>query len=359
MPYADFVHLRVHSAYSLSEGAIKIPQLIALCREHAMPAVAVTDTGNLFGALEFAMAAAREGVQPLIGCQLYVARPGSETGVGAATPEGVRKRLDQLVLLVQDEAGYRNLLMLVSKAYLETEPGARPHVAVEDVEAYSAGLIALTGGPEGAVGAMLADGQMEAAEAMLGRLEEAFPGRLYVELMRHGLSVEERIEGDLIDLAYARDLPLVATNDCYFVDEKMYEAHDALLCIAEGAHIADEKRRRLTPQHGFRSPAEMRKLFADLPEAVDNTLTIARRCAFMPERRPEILPAFPTEGERTEADQLRAEAEEGLRKRLEILEVSGDEVRPYWDRLEFELRVIIEMGFPGYFLIVADFIQWA
>jgi DNA polymerase-3 subunit alpha len=349
----------VHSAYSLSEGAIKIPQLIALCREHAMPAVAVTDTGNLFGALEFAMAAAKEGVQPVIGCQLYVARPGSETGIGAATPEGVRKRLDQLVLLVQDEAGYRNLLMLVSKAYLETEPGARPHVEVEDVEAYSGGLIALTGGPEGAVGAMLADGQMEAAEAMLERLEEAFPGRLYIELMRHGLAVEERIEGDLVDLAYAHDLPLVATNDCYFVDEKMYEAHDALLCIAEGAHIADEKRRRLTPQHGFRSPAEMRKLFADLPEAVDNTLTIARRCAFMPERRPEILPAFPTEGDRTEADQLRTEAEEGLCNRLEMLKVSGDEARPYWDRLEFELRVIIEMGFPGYFLIVADFIQWA
>jgi DNA polymerase-3 subunit alpha len=356
MSHADFVHLRVHSAYSLSEGAIKIPQLLALCREHGMPAVAVTDTGNLFGALEFSLAAAKEGVQPVIGCQLNVARLGSETGVAAA--EGHRRRLDQLVLLAQDEDGYRNLLKLVSKSYLETEPGSRPHVQVEDVEAHSGGLIALTGGPEGAVGALLAEGQMEAAGAMLERLMAAFPGRLYVELMRHGLSVEERIEGDLVDFAYAHDLPLVATNDCYFAGEDMYEAHDALLCIAEGAHIADDKRRRLTARHGFRTPAEMRALFADLPEAVDNTLVIARRCAFMPERRKEILPAFPTEGERTEAEQLRAEAEEGLSNRLKIQEITGDEAKPYWERLEFELGVIIQMEFPGYFLIVADFIQW-
>ena len=358
MSHSDFIHLRVHSAYSLSEGAIKIPELIELCRRDSMPAVAVTDTANMFGALEFAMAAAAAGVQPIVGCQLAVLRPGGANG-GASAGTEHRVPRDNLVLLVQNECGYRNLIHLVSRSYLEPEAGAGAHVTVEDVERHSDGLIALTGGPDGAVGGLLADGQADAAADMLKRLADAFPGRLYIELMRHNRDEERRIEGDLIDLAYQHDLPLVATNDCYFADPGMFEAHDALLCIAGGNYVSETERRRLTPEHCFRSAAEMRALFADLPEAVDNTIVVAQRCAYMPERRDEILPAFPIETGTSEEQALRAEAEAGLQARLVQYGIEGEAVKPYHDRLEYELDVINEMGFPGYFLIVADFIQWA
>jgi DNA polymerase-3 subunit alpha len=359
MTHSNFVHLRVHSAYSLSEGAIKIPELVELCVAESMPAVAVTDTANMFGALEFALAAAEGGVQPIIGCQLAVQRPGGKDGANGHAGAEQRAPLDILVLLVQNEAGYRNLIGLVSRCYLETEAGEGVHVSLADVEAHADGLIALTGGPDGAVGRLLADGQAEAAEAMLVRLADAFPGRLYVELMRHRLDEESTIEGDLVDLAFRHDVPLVATNDCYFSRPDMFEAHDALLCIAAGAHVTETDRRRLTPDHRFRSAAEMRALFADLPEAVDNTLVVARRCAYMPQPRDGILPAFPTPDGMSEEATLRAEAEAGLQARLKRHGIGEAAAKPYRDRLEYELGVISEMGYPGYFLIVADFIQWA
>ena len=369
MAHADFVHLRVHSAYSLSEGAIKIEEIVALCGREGMPAVAVTDTCNLFGALEFAIAAAGKGVQPIIGCQLAVRRPddAGQGAKGAGLNGGSLRDPDLLVLLVQNERGYRNLLKLASKAYLETELGEAPQVSLDEVEQHAEGLIALTGGPEGAVGRLLSEGQIPAAEVMLDRLAILFPSRLYVELMRHGLEVEQRIENNLLDLAYARDLPLVATNDAYFADEDMYEAHDALLCIAQRTTIAETDRRRLTPQHRFRDAAEMRAAFSDLPEAIDNTLVIARRCAYAPEPRDPILPAYPAPQGFTEAEALRDQAEEGLAARLEahVFQPEMDEparlevAKPYRDRLEYELGVIIDMGYPGYFLIVADFIKWA
>jgi len=370
MPHADFVHLRVHTPYSLSEGAIKIADLVKLCVGEAMPAVAVTDTNNLFGALEFAMAAVAEGVQPIVGCQLAVApmetdaaAPGN--GRMGARP-GRRGRRDFLVLLVQDEEGYRNLMALVSKAFLESEAGD-PHVSFRDVALHASGLIALTAGASGALGRLLADGQVQKASGALQQLREAFPGRLYIELTRHGEEIERRIEDDLIDFAMTHDLPLVATNEAYFADASMHEAHDALLCIAEGTHVAEQERRRLTVDHRFRSADEMRALFADLPEALDNTLAIARRCAFMPEPREPILPRFETSRGDDEAEALAAAAQAGLEARLQASvyeEGATDEqreeaARPYRERLEFELRTIIEMGYPGYFLIVADFIQWA
>ncbi|HZF33073.1 MAG TPA: DNA polymerase III subunit alpha, partial [Candidatus Angelobacter sp.] len=367
MPHADFVHLRVHSAYSLSEGAIKLKQLVALCKAQAMPAVAVTDTGNLFGALEFALAARDAGLQPIIGCQLGIAREEQGGGLNGGNRVGHKPPPDQLVLLAQSEAGYRNLLKLSSRAYLEGEPGEAPQLPFAALDGHSDGLIALTGGAAGAVGRFLGDGQDDAAEATLQRLKSLFPGRLYVELLRHGLPVEARIEERLIDLAYAHDLPLVATNEAFFADRAMFEAHDALLCIAGGTYVGEEHRRRLTPEHCFKSAAEMRALFADLPEAIDNTLVIARRCAFMPTIRQPILPAFPVASGRTEPEELRLRAAEGLERRLEahVYQPETDAAarvlaaRPYRQRLEFELGVIAQMGFPGYFLIVADFIQWA
>jgi DNA polymerase-3 subunit alpha len=370
MPHADFVHLRVHSAYSLSEGAIKIKELVTLCQKQAMPAVAVTDSGNLFGALELALAAVEAGVQPIIGCQLNLRRseprPGSGPGAGKPLPP------DQLVLLAQSPAGYANLMALVSKAYLESEAAEAPQVGLETLDGRTDGLIALTGGPMGPVGRALAGGQEDAARAVLERLARLFPGRLYVELMRHGGApgaLEDRIEPALVDLAYALDLPLVATNDCYFADAGMFEAHDALLCIAEGRYLAETDRRHLTPDHRFKTAAEMRALFADLPEAVNNTLVIARRCSFLLKPIKPILPRYPDAeaAGHSEADELRAQARTGLAQRLERqvyrpgMDATAREetARQYRDRLDFELDVIEGMKFPGYFLIVADFIKWA
>ena len=359
--HADFIHLRVHTAYSLSEGAIKLKQLVKLCEKLAMPAVGICDTGNLFGALEFSTSCADAGIQPIIGVQLAIRRED-----GPPSKDGRKPEPDWLVLLAQSEAGYLNLLKLVSKAFLETESGETPQVTLHDLETRSGGLIVLTGGPKGPVGRLLADGQADKAEIVLVRLAQAFAGRAYVELMRHDLEVEDRIEPALIDLAYKHDLPLVATNEPFFADRGMYEAHDALICIAEGAYVSQDERRRLTPEHYFKSPAEMRELFADLPEACDNTLVIARRCATMVAKRKPILPPFHMDG-LTEAEVLRKKTHEGLDKRLwkHVFRpgMTDDErehaAKPYRERVDFELNVIEQMGFPGYFLIVSDFIQWS
>jgi len=360
MAHADFVHLRVHSAYSLSEGAIKLKELIALCQRHAMPAVAVTDTGNLFGSLEFALAAMEAGIQPITGTVLGLARTGQGRNGRPLTP-------DRVVLLAKDDTGYENLMALVSKAFLETPVGEAPRIDLADLETRAAGLICLTGGPGGPVGRCLIDQQPEAAEAALLALKAMFGDRLYMEIMRHGMAEERQTEAAMLDLAYAHDVPLVATNDCYFADAEMYEAHDALLCIAEGSYVAQNDRRRVTPHHRFKSPAEMAALFRDLPEAIANSMVVARRCAVMPEKRKPILPAFPTEAGRSEAEELRAQSEAGLARRLadHVLTegMSADErtakEKQYRDQLAYELGVINEMGFPGYFLIVADFIKWA
>src|ERR1700726_2816458 len=360
MPLADFIHLRVHSAYSLSAGAIKIKELVQLCRSEAMPAVAITDTGNLFGALEFATACAEAGIQPIIGCEIALLPNGGARN--GRPPNGHAAEPDRIVLLVQSEAGYRNLMALVSRAFLDGEAGAEPGGAPADLAAANDGLVCLAGGAAGPVGRLLAEGQGDAAEAALLALKDIFPGRLYIELQRHGFPEEMRCEAGLVDLAYAHELPLVATNDAYFPDRDFYEAHDALLCIAQSRIVADDDRRRLTPGHFFRPAADMRALFADLPEACDNTLVIAQRCAFIPQQRKPILPAFPLPDGADEAGALRDAAQAGLAARLASQAFAGaddEALRPYRVRLEFELDMIVETGFAGYFLIVADFIQWA
>jgi DNA polymerase-3 subunit alpha len=367
MPHADFVHLRVHTAYSLAEGAIKIKPLVKLCQSMGMPAVAMTDTGNLFGGLEFSTYCAEAGIQPIIGVQLQVRREGEAAkGFGAGREQGRTPEPDQLVLLVQNEIGYGNLLKLVSKAFLETDGGETPQVSLADVEAYAEGLLALSGGPLGPVGRLLGEGQADKADAVLQRLRSAFPERLYIELQRHGLPIEDAIEPGLIDFAERYELPMVATNEPFFADEGMYEAHDALLCIAGGAYVSQDDRRRLTPEHRFKSAEEMRVLFADLPEAIDNTLVVAKRCAFMVKKRKPLLPPFHIDG-MTEVEALRKMSVEGLERRLEahVFTPEMDEhdrerlAKPYRERMEYELGIIIQMGFPGYFLIVADFIQWS
>jgi len=359
-----FIHLRVHTAYSLSEGAIKLPKLVELCKEHDMPAVAVTDTNNLFGALEFSLAASKAGIQPIVGTQIDVAREGE--AARKSTGKGEVTRHDRLVLLAQNETGYENLMEIESDAFLTTEHGDT-HTTLEKLAERADGLLCLAGGPDGPLGRLIADGQGPAAEAMCKRLNDMFPGRFYIEIQRHGTAVERQTEAGLLKLAYDHDIPLVATNDAYFTTADMYEAHDALLCIAGGTYVAERDRRRLTEHHHFKSAAAMRELFADLPEAVDNTVVIARRCAYMPSERAPILPPFEIEGASNEEEALRLMAREGLEARLENQVYTDDmdaearekTAKPYRERLDFELNVIIEMGFPGYFLIVADFIQWS
>ncbi len=367
MSHADFVHLRVRSAYSLAEGAIAPKRLVELARDQRMPAVGIADGGNMFGALEFAVSAAEKGIQPIIGVQLNVRRPVDPESRSLRVVGGRDVVPDVLPLLAQDELGYRNLMSLVSEAFLDGTGEEPPQLSLEALDGRTDGLIALTGGVGGAVGRLLLDGRASEAEAMLLKLNRMFPDRLYMELQRHFLEDENRIEGALIDLAVAHDIPLIATNDVFFDDESMYEAHDVLLCIAQGTTVGNPKRRRVTPHHRFKSAEEMRELFADIPEAADNTLVVARRCSVMPEKLAPILPRFETAAGRCEAEELRAQAGEGLTARLEAHLFTADmdqaarteAARPYEERLELELGIIEQMGFPGYFLIVSDFIKWA
>jgi DNA polymerase-3 subunit alpha len=347
MPYEKFVHLRVHSAYSLSEGAIKVDKIPALAREMGMPAVAITDTSNLFGALEFSQYCLGKGVQPIIGCQLGITRKAPMLAP------------DPVVLLAQTPAGFANLQKLSSLSFLENDPGAKAQITMETLAAHAEGLFLLTGGAHGPIGRLLAEGQLAEAEAYLAALHEAFPN-IAMELQRHGERLEEAVEPGLITLADKHGIPLVATNECFFATRAMYEAHDALLCIAEGRVLAEPERRRVTPEHWFKPAAAMRALFADLPEACDNTIAIAQSCAAMAETSKPLLPTCPkVRAGASEAETIRAMAAEGLEARLDALKLDEPSRAPYRARLEFELGVIIQMGFPGYFLIVADFIQWA
>ncbi len=347
-----FIHLRVHTEHSLLEGAVPVKTLPGLAAAGGMPAVAVTDTNNMFCALEFSEAAAKAGVQPIIGCQLDMAYLPAEPGKRAERPRPI-------VLLAQNEAGYLNLMKLNSALYLG-DRNELPQVSLDDLARHCDGLICLTGGPDGPLGQLLQQGQSQKAADLVAKLAECFPDRLYIELQRHpgegGQPQSEQLtERGHIELAYGNDLPLVATNDVYFPKAAFYEAHDALICIAEGAYVdQQEPRRHLTPQHYFKSQDEMAALFADLPEALENTVEIARRCAFKVEKRSPILPRFAQD----EAEELRRAAHAGLADRLAVIPHHGT-VEDYEKRLEFELGVIERMGFPGYFLIVADFIKWA
>ncbi|WP_097805546.1 DNA polymerase III subunit alpha [Pelagimonas varians] len=348
-----FIHLRVHTEYSLLEGAIRLKKLPGICADMGMPAVAVTDTNNLFAALEFAVGASGAGVQPIMGCQVDFRHAEPAQGERPSSPA-------PLVLLAQTETGYEHLMKLNSCLYMR-EGSELPYITPDQLEMHCEDVICLTGGPNGPVGKLLQMGNRTAAEALMQRLHAAFGDRLYVELQRHpgedGMPQESEAltERGFVEMAYAMDLPLVATNDVYFPKTEMYEAHDAMICIAEGAYVDQiEPRRRLTPQHYMKTPQEMAVLFADLPEALENTIEIAQRCAFMAYRRDPILPKFADD----EVAELRRIANEGLQKRLAVIP-HADTVEKYQERLDFELGIIEGMGFPGYFLIVADFIQWA
>src|SRR5690349_8740891 len=362
MSSAGFVHLHVHSAYSLLKGSIKIAKLAELAKADRQPALALTDTDNMFGALEFSDKMAGAGIQPIVGLELAV-------DFGDLDPNARNAQTtapSRIVLLAARERGYRSLMRLNSRAFLETPVHQSPHIKLDWLENESEDVIALTGGPDGPISLALGADQPALAAARCDRMASLFGDRLYVELQRHGVERERRAETALIDLAYARGLPLVATNEPYFAGNDDYEAHDALLCIAGGRLIAETERDQLTPDHRFKTRAEMAVLFADIPEALASTVEIAERCAFRPMTRKPILPYFTVgaaaspDAAAVEAAELKRQAEEGLAERLSVHGLSQDTTEAtYRDRLAFELDVITRMKYAGYFLIVSDFIKWA
>ncbi len=361
-----FIHLHVHSAFSLLEGALQLETILKLAAEDEQPALGIADTNNLFGALEFSEKATKKGIQPLIGVELAVDFAAAEERVSERGHTAWTGK-SSIVLMAQSEDGFSNLSRLVSRAYLEGEDGlARASLEWMTRESLS-GLICLSGGPEGGIDMAFANGQDANATRRLDRLADLFGDRFYIELQRHGRPMEATVEPRLVDYAYRKGIPLVATNEPYFKTEKEYEAHDALLAIAGSSVLAQTERRKLNDQYYFKTRAEMVELFADLPEALDSTIEIAKRVAFRPRTRGPILPKFAAGSHATEDEVVAAEAAalrkiavEGLDKRLEIVGLApGKEEKEYRERLDFELGIIEKMKFPGYFLIVADFIQWA
>ena len=366
-----FIHLRVHSAYSLLEGALPVERLVAYAVDENMPALGLSDTNNLFGALEFSEKCYGKGIQPIIGCTLAIKMPVLEEG-------GKKSKFDkanehhktdgEIALIAQNETGYENLMALTSVAFLETAGETDPFINFDYLANHAEGLICLTGGEDGPLDLAIKNNQSNLAGKWAENLKEIFGDRLYIELQRHGRPSEKRREQDPIETAYALDIPLVATNEAYFDKREDYEAHDALICVADGAYVSEDDRRRLTPDHHLKSGRQMAELFKDIPEAIANTIEIAKRCSYRPTTHAPILPNYLSSDEQmdneeklaAEAKALRELAEKGLEERLATITMPEGMTRDdYVERLNFELDIIISMKFPGYFLIVADFIQWS
>lgn len=372
MQNLDFVHLRVHSAYSLLEGAIQVGQLLELTKSNNMPALGIADTGNLFGALEFSEKAQSKGIQPIVGCSLtidfkdVVIDPRSRDGRGSA-----ESSYGSIVLIAKNELGFLNLSKLVSRSFLDAGDAMRSHMEIDALAALKEGLICLSGGLEGAIDPLISGKNEQLATERLDTLLNIFGDDFYIEVQRHGHPNERASEPYLVGYAYEHDVALVATNEVFFSEKADFEAHDALIAISEGRVVAEDDRRKLTSQHYFKSSVEMVELFSDLPEALSNTVEIARRCHYRPLKHAPILPSFTGEVSETgdedsaavikrEAEELRSQAIAGLENRLALLGLAPDVDREtYNKRLEYELEVIVGMQYPGYFLIVADFIKWA
>ncbi|MFS0771267.1 DNA polymerase III subunit alpha [Sphingomonas sp. 1P08PE] len=358
--HSGFVPLRIFSSFTMLDGAIDPKAIATQAKKLGFPAAALTDRNGLYAAMAFSDAAKKGGVQPIIGTMLGICRPDM--------PEGVSIPLDWIALYAQDKRGYDNLCALVSAAHLDRPIEQLPHVSIDTLARHADGLLALTAGGEGAIARLFAEDQPARAASYCDRLQAIFGDRLFIEICRRTDPVEIAAEAALIDLAYDRNLPLVATNPCCFAESSFGDAHDAMLCIANSTYVETEERPRSCPDAWLKPADQMKALFADLPEAIANTLVVAQRCAVMAPSRKPILPTLA--GDLAgEADMLRRDAEAGLEARLdriaELRTLKGEpDGAPGWrdgyrERLAFEVDVIVQMGFPGYFLIVADFIKWA
>jgi DNA polymerase III subunit alpha len=344
---AGFVHLRLHTEYSLIDSVVRVPELIEAVAAAGMPAVAATDQCNLFAMVKFYRAALARGIKPIIGVDLLIREPGE------------RQQPTRVTLICQNQTGYHNATRLVSRAYLEGQQRGVPLIergwlSLEALE----GLIALSGATEGDVGRALANGREEEAARALDEWIALLPDRYYIELQRLGRAGEESYIAAAVSLAGRRGVPVVATNDVRFLKQSDFESHEARVCIHDGTLLADPNRvRRYTSKQYLRTPGEMSRLFADIPEALANSVEIARRASLVLKLGEARLPRYPVPGGVSTEDFLRQQAEAGLEKRLQ--EMAGTEQESYRQRLRTELDVICQMGFAGYFLIVADFIRWA
>ncbi|MEM8616276.1 MAG: PHP domain-containing protein, partial [Pseudomonadota bacterium] len=339
-----FVHLAVRSNYSLLQSMVTIKQLVSWCAEQAMPAVAITDRNNMFGALEFSETAAGAGLQPIMAVCFDV------------TDGAHQETCSRVSLYAQNDTGYQRLMYLASQAYLDNEDGV-PRIHESYLQAETEGLLLLTGGVQGRVAQHLLKGRTSDARTVLERYAADFPGRCYVEITRHGTADERITEPGLLDLAYDLELPIVATHDARFMAPGDAAAHDAMMCIANGAYLGQDDRPTVAPDQYLKTAEEMAILFADLPEALETTVEIAQRCSVRAITHKPILPHF-TDGDQSESEALRLQAEAGLERRLAAAPKLYATRETYFERLNYELSIIDRMGFPGYFLIVADFIKW-
>ena len=344
----EFVHLRLHTEFSLIDGLVRIPTLMGEVAAQGMPAVAVTDATNFYGLIKAYKAAQRAGLKLIVGVDLWVEDADD------------RDRPKPLSLLAMNEQGYQNLTLLISRAWREGQYHGSPRIERDWLDTHAEGVLALSGGCQGEFGQLLINGHDAEARASLQRWMTTFPDRFYIELHRTGRLGEEDYLHAAVDLAAEMACPVVATNDVRFIGTDEFEAHEARVCIGYGRTLDDPRRPKLySDQQYLRSPEEMAELFSDLPEALANTVEIARRCSVTIPLGEPSLPDFPVPEGTTIEDFLSQLSHEGLSRRLEQLQVSNPEtVSEYRQRLDFELGVINEMGFPGYFLVVMDFIRW-
>ncbi|MES2677271.1 MAG: DNA polymerase III subunit alpha [Pseudomonadota bacterium] len=364
-----FLHLRNHSNYSLCNGTIMVADLAGLAKKNKMPAVAICDSGNLFGALEFSSFCKKSGIQPIIACEMLIDLEVDVAGEKTRNRSHLdaKNSLKKIVLIAKNEQGYLNLMALVSDSFIGKKDSLPEHINFAELKEKSSGLIILSGGFEGFLSQLIVTNQDKKAEEIALKFNQLFKDDFYIEISRHKNSAEEKIERKLIELAHKTNIGLVATNDNYFDDPEMFEAQDILSCIGTGRYFTEVNRKKLTPEHYFKSPEAMEKLFSDLPEAIENTVNIAKKCHIMAFERAPTLPKFPTTNNLSEAEQLSIEAKNGLNERLntkfELEETTSEEqariIKEYNERLDYELKIINQMNFSGYFLIVSDFIIWS
>jgi DNA polymerase-3 subunit alpha len=365
----SYIPLRNHSTYSLCQGAIKINDLIDQAKKFKFPAIGICDLTNLFGALEFSSSCRKSGIQPIIGCEMKVDFNLIEHQKTSSNTSNldIEKSLLTLPLFAFNDQGYKNLMYLVSNSYLNRKTGITPHVSFDLIKQYSEGLIALSGGCKGIIGKMLNDQQENLAENFCQELAKIFNQNFYLEITRHGTKIEQQLERKFLDLAIKFNLPIIATNDVYFLEQEMHEAQDILSCIYEGLSVNDLNRAKNSDQQFLKSPELFYELFKDLPEALANTILVAKKCQTMAFDRPPTLPKFSNQPNFDENQELKTQAKIGLELRLaqkfSLEQIPSDQqpqyIEQYFNRLNYELEIIIKMNFSGYFLIVSDFIKWA
>ncbi|MFT6219470.1 MAG: DNA polymerase-3 subunit alpha [Rickettsiales bacterium] len=342
-----------------------VSDLVELAKENKMPAVGICDNGNLFGALEFSSACKKSAIQPIIACEMLIDL--SEEQNHKISHLDQINSFKKIVLIAKDEQGYLNLMALVSDSFTEKSNSLPEHINFAKLQSRKSGIIALSGGFEGFLSSAVSENQDKKAEELALKFKDLLGEDFYIEVSRHKNPDENKIEKKLIDLAYKTNIPLVATNDNYFPDPDMFEAQDILSCIGTGRYFTETNRKKLTPEHYFKSPSQMKELFADLPEAIENTVNIAKKCVIMAFERPPSLPRFHTGNDLSEKEELFEWSTKGLSMRLklkfELEETSAEKQdqinKQYFERLDYELGIINEMNFSGYFLIVSDFIIWS